>query len=99
MGIISGIKKGSVIDFISMVFALLGMSMSQVWLGLLFILFFGVYLGILPTQGYGSFQNLILPSLTLGLPLAALVTRMLRSGMFEVLQEDYITATKAQRNQ
>ena len=95
MGIISGIKKGSVIDFISMVFALLGMSMSQVWLGLLFVLFFGVYLGILPTQGYGSFQNLILPSLTLGLPLAALVTRMLRSGMFEVLQEDYITATKA----
>ncbi|MEY8355916.1 ABC transporter permease [Lachnospiraceae bacterium 54-53] len=62
MGIISGIKKGSLIDFISMVFALLGMSMSQVWLGL---------------------------------PLAALVTRMLRSGMYEVLEEDYITATKA----
>jgi len=95
MGIISGIKKGSAIDFGSMVFALLGMSMSQVWLGLLFILFFGVYLGVLPTQGYGSFRNLILPALTLGLPLAALVTRMLRSGMFEVLQEDYITATKA----
>lgn len=95
MGIISGIKKGSAIDFGSMVFALLGMSMSQVWLGLLFILFFGVYLGVLPTQGYGSFRNLILPALTLGLPLAALVTRMLRSGMYEVLQEDYITATKA----
>ncbi len=95
MGIISGIKKGSVIDFISMVFALLGMSMSQVWLGLLFILFFGVFMGVLPTQGYGSFQNLILPALTLGLPLAALVTRMLRSGMYEVLEEDYITATKA----
>lgn len=95
MGIISGIKKGSVIDFGSMVFALLGMSMSQVWLGLLFILFFGVYMGILPTQGYGAFRNLILPALTLGLPLAALVTRMLRSGMYEVLQEDYITATKA----
>lgn len=95
MGIISGIKKGSIIDFGSMVFALLGMSMSQVWLGLLFILFFGVFLGVLPTQGYGSFRNLILPALTLGLPLAALVTRMLRSGMYEVLQEDYITATKA----
>ncbi|MGL5434513.1 MAG: ABC transporter permease [Lachnospiraceae bacterium] len=95
MGIISGIKKGSAVDFGSMVFALLGMSMSQVWLGLLFILFFGVYMGVLPTQGYGSFKNLILPALTLGLPLAALVTRMLRSGMYEVLQEDYITATKA----
>lgn len=95
MGIISGIKKGSVVDFVSMAFALLGMSMSQVWLGLLFILVFGVSLGVLPTQGYGSFKNLILPALTLGLPLAALVTRMLRSGMYEVLQEDYITATKA----
>ncbi|GLB32292.1 peptide ABC transporter permease [Lacrimispora amygdalina] len=95
MGIISGIKKGSAIDFFSMVFALLGMSMSQVWLGLLFILFFGVFMGVLPTQGYGSFRNLILPALTLGLPLAALVTRMLRSGMYEVLEEDYITATKA----
>jgi len=95
MGIISGIKKGSAVDFGSMAFALLGMSMSQVWLGLLFILVFGVFLGMLPTQGYGALKNLILPALTLGLPLAALVTRMLRSGMYEVLQEDYITATKA----
>jgi len=95
MGIMSGIKKGSTLDFFSMFFALFGQSMSQVWFGLLLILGFGVYLGWLPTQGYGNVNNIILPAITLGLPLSALVTRMLRSGMYDVLQEDYIIATLA----
>lgn len=95
LGIMSGIKKGTSLDFFSMFFALFGQSMSQVWFGLLLILGLGVGLGWLPTQGYGKFSNIILPAITLGLPLSALVTRMLRSGMYDVLQEDYIIATFA----
>jgi len=95
LGIIAGVKKGSGIDFGAMVFALLGQSFSQVWLGLLFILFFAVYLGWLPAMGYGKFSNLVMPAAALGMQMAALITRMLRSGMDDVLQEDYITATYA----
>jgi peptide/nickel transport system permease protein len=95
LGIMAGIKKGTSVDFFSMLFALFGQSMSQVWFGLLLILGFGVGLGWLPTQGYGRFEHIILPAITLGLPLSALVTRMLRSGMYDVLQEDYIIATFA----
>lgn len=95
LGLVAGIKKGSTVDFISMFFALLGQSMSQVWLGLLLILIFGVTLGWLPTQGMGGISYLILPAITAGMQLSALVTRMLRSGMIDVLQEDYITAARA----
>ncbi len=95
LGIISGIKRGTAVDFGSVFFALVGQSMSQVWFGLLLILLFGVTLGWLPTQGYGSFKNIIMPALTLGLPLSAIVVRMLRSDMYDVLQEDYIVSTYA----
>lgn len=95
LGIISGIKRGSTVDFISVCFALVGQSMSQVWFGLLLILVFGVQLHWLPTQGYGTAQNIIMPALTLGLPLSAIVVRMLRSDMYDVMQEDYIVSTYA----
>jgi len=95
LGIIAGVKRGTAIDFGAMVFALLGQSMSNVWLGLIFILFFAVRLGWLPAMGYGSFKHVLMPATSLGLQMAALVTRMLRSGMVDVLQEDYITATYA----
>jgi len=78
-----------------MLFALFGQSMSSVWLGILLILVFAVKLRWLPAMGSGSISNLILPCVTLGASLAALVTRMVRSGMIDVLQEDYITATYA----
>lgn len=95
LGILAGVKKGAYTDFFSMIFALLGQSMPQVLTGPLLILFFGVFLKVLPTQGYGSFKNLILPAITLGLPMAALITRMLRSEMIEVLSQDYTTAIEA----
>lgn len=95
LGLVAGVKKGSAIDTFSMFFALLGQSLSPVWLGLLMVLIFGVYLGWLPTQGYGSFKYFIMPSICLAFGMCSLVTRMLRSGMIDVLQEDYITATRA----
>ena len=95
MGIIAGVKRGSVIDLFAMIFALLGQSISGVVLGLIFILFFAVKLGWLPALGYGGFAFVIMPATSLAMQMAALITRMLRSGMVDVLQEDYITATFA----
>jgi len=95
LGVLAGVKKGTAADFFSMLFALFGQSMSNVWLGILLILIFAVKLRLLPAMGYGSWQNLILPCATLGTGYAALTTRLVRSGMIDVLQEDYITATYA----
>ncbi len=95
MGLIASVKKGSFADMFAMAFALLGQSMSPVWAGILLILLLGVTLRWLPTQGYGTLSNLIMPAITSGLMLTASVTRQLRSSMFDVLDEDYITATYA----
>lgn len=95
LGIVAALKKGTVLDFVAMFFALLGQSMSPVWLGVLLIYIFSVSLGILPAFGYGKLSNLVMPAITLGTPLAALTTRLTRAGMFEVLQEDYILAARA----
>lgn len=95
LGLIAGVKKGTFVDVIAMLFALLGQALSPVWIGLVLILVVCVHMGALPAFGYGSFQNIILPSITLGLPMAALVTRLLRSNMIDVLSEDHIAATRA----
>lgn len=95
LGVLGGIKRGSAIDFGAMFVAVLGQSMSPVWVGIVLILIFSVWLGWLPAMGIGGVGNLVLPAITLGTPLAALVTRMTRAGMIDVLQEDYITATYA----
>lgn len=95
LGLVAGVKKGSGIDTFSMFFALLGQSLSPVWLGLLMVLIFGVQLKIFPTQGYGTMKHMVMPSVCLAFGMCSLVTRMLRSGMIDVLQEDYITATRA----
>ena len=95
LGIISGVRRGSLIDVGSMFFALLGQSMSPVWLGIMLIYILSVSLRLLPPFGSDSIANLVMPAITLGTPLAALITRMTRAGMIDVLNEDYITATLA----
>lgn len=95
LGIIAGVKRGSFVDLAAMFFALLGQSVSGVVLGLIFMLVFAVNLKWLPSMGYGGLAYVIMPATSLAMQMAALVTRMLRSGMVDVLQEDYITATYA----
>ena len=95
LGIIAGSRQGSILDFLATMFALLGQSMSTVWMGILVIYIFSVKLNLFPAMGYGDWRHFILPACTLGYPVAAQVTRMGRSGMIDVLQEDYITATYA----
>jgi peptide/nickel transport system permease protein len=98
IGIISAIKQYSAIDNVSMVGALLGVSMPNFWQGLLLILLFAVTLGWLPVAGYGDhgdLEHIILPAITLGTSSAAITTRLMRSTMLETINQDYIQAARA----
>lgn len=95
VGIISATKQYSITDSVTMILALLGVSMPNFWLGLMLILFFSVKLGILPSGGNVGFTSLILPAITLGTSVAAIITRMTRSSMLEVIRQDYIRTARA----
>lgn len=95
LGIIAGAKRGTAIDFFAVFFALLGQSMSPVWLAVLNVYIFSVWLGWLPAMGSGGLLHIILPMVTLAYPMAAEITRISRSGMIDALGEDYITSTYA----
>ena len=95
LGVIAGVKKGTGVDIFATFWALLGQSLSPVWLGLLKTTLFGVTLRWLPTQGAEGIKTIIMPAICLAFQFSSLATRMTRSGMVDVLQEDYITATRA----
>jgi len=95
IGIVSATKQYSLIDNASMFFALLGISMPNFWLGPLLILLFSIQLGWLPVSGMGGVEHLILPSITLGTALAAILTRMTRAGILEVIRQQYIVTSRA----
>ena len=95
LGIIAGSRRGSIIDVFCMFFAMIGQSMSMMWLGIMLIFTFSVRLGWLPAMGTGNIRYMILPMLTMGYPMAASLTRIARSGMVDTLGEDFITATYA----
>jgi ABC-type dipeptide/oligopeptide/nickel transport system permease component len=95
LGVISAVKRNTLIDGISMVLALIGQSTPAFWLGIMLILFFAVDLGLLPTSGREEWGSIILPALTLGLTLAGRNARLVRSSVLEVLGEDYIRTARA----
>ena len=95
IGIISATRQYSFLDSFSMVVALLGVSMPVFWLGLMLILTFSVKLGWLPSGGFDGFKSIILPAITLGVGSAAIITRMTRSSMLEVIRQDYIRTARA----
>jgi peptide/nickel transport system permease protein len=94
-GIISAVRKNTIVDNACMTGALLGVSMPNFWLGLLLIWLFALSLGLLPSFGYGGINHLILPTITLGTSMAAITTRLTRSSMLDVLNQDYIVTAKA----
>ena len=95
LGIMAAQNRGTWKDNLSMVAALLGLSMPNFWLGLLLILFFSLKLGWFPTGGAVGLKSLILPAVTLGTGLAALLTRTVRSSMLEVIRQDYLRTARA----
>ena len=95
LGVYTAIHQNSWKDTAGMVFALFGVSMPNFWLGLMFILLFSLKLGWLPSGGTGGIEYLIMPAATVGLSLAALLTRTTRSAMLDVIRQDYMTTAKA----
>lgn len=94
-GILSGIRQYSAWDHSTMFLALLGVSMPNFWLGPLLIWVFSIQLGWFPVSGKGGLAHLLLPALTLGASMAAIVARMTRSSVLEVLKEDYVMTARA----
>lgn len=94
-GVISAVYRNTWIDGVTTFLALLGVSMPVFWFGLLAILFFSVNLGWFPVSGRGTFRHLVLPAITLGVSSTAIIARMTRSSMLEVLSQDYVRTARA----
>ena len=88
-------NKGGGVDRIALLFSLLGLSMPNFWLGPLLMIVFSIQLGWLPVSGRGDFTHLLLPSLTLGMGMSAILTRILRASLLQVTNEDYVRTARA----
>ena len=95
LGILAALRQGSWLDLGVMVLALLGVSMPVFWFGLLAILIFSVELGWFPVAGKGTLAHLVLPAVTLGINATALLARLTRGTLVEVLSQDYIRTARA----
>ena len=95
IGILSAVWRGSLIDQLSRILALLGASTPSFWLGTMLVLFFAVRLGWLPSMGRGGLLHFILPSIALGLRSSALLMRLTRANLLETLSEQYIRTARA----
>jgi peptide/nickel transport system permease protein len=95
IGIVSALRRDSIWDYLGIGLALIGQATPPYWLGIMLILVFSVKLHILPTSGSFGPEYLVLPSVTLAAVLMPIVTRLVRSGMLEVLHEDYVRTARA----
>ncbi len=103
MGAISALRRNSFRDIAVTSFAVSGIALPNFWLGMLMIIFFGVWLGWLPTGGYVSYldspiewaRRMLMPTITLGTALSAVTMRQMRAALLEVMREDYIRTARA----
>ena len=95
LGVWSGKNRGKWQDFTGMTLAVSGISLPNFWIGFLLIMLFSVKLRWFPTTGAGSWRNLVLPAITLGTSIAAIIARFTRSSNVEVMKEDYIRTARA----
>jgi len=95
LGLIAALGRNSWLDVAAMVLALLGVAMPSFWLGLLLIFAFSLHLGWFPATGGGDLHHLVLPAVTLGMIAAAIIARLTRSSMLEVLNQDYVRTARA----
>lgn len=102
IGVLAAVRRGSVSDYVCSTSALVGLSVPHFWLGILFILAFAVHLHVLPASGFvpvsdplANLEHMIMPAFVLGIGLAAVVMRQMRSAMLESLGADYIRTARA----
>ncbi|NYB75285.1 ABC transporter permease [Sedimentibacter hydroxybenzoicus DSM 7310] len=95
LGVVSAVKQYSIFDNFSMTLALIGLSMPNFWQGLLLMLLFSLKLGWFPVSGFTTWKHLILPALTVGTSSCAIIARMTRSSMLEVVRQDYVDSARA----
>lgn len=94
-GVIAALRVNRLPDRIVSVMSLLAQSLPSFWVGIVFVLIFARNLQILPSAGMGGLSHMILPAVTLGLPFLAILTRMTRSGLLEVIHEDYLQTARS----
>lgn len=95
LGVMSAIKQYSFLDNITKIIVLTGVSMPIFWLGLVMIVIFSVYLGLFPSSGWGDWRHMFLPSVTLAAYPLAMLARLTRSTMLEVIRKDYIRTARS----
>ena len=95
IGVLAAVRRGTGYDYAGTVLAVLGQSLPNFWLGIMLVLLFGVTLRWLPTSGFQGWQYLILPSITLAAFPTALVARLTRSSLLEILGQEYIRTGRA----
>ena len=95
LGILAAVGRGTVVDHAATTLALLGVSVPNFWLGPILALVFAVELGWLPVAGRGTLAHLVLPAISLGAALAAILARMTRASLLEELREPYVQAARA----
>jgi ABC-type dipeptide/oligopeptide/nickel transport system permease component len=95
LGIVAAVGAGSAVDHVATTFALAGISIPNFWLGPLLAIIFSIELGWFPVSGRGGLASLVLPAITLGAPLAAILARTTRASVIEELGEQYVLAARA----
>jgi len=95
LGVAAAVRRGGAVDAGAMGFSLVGVSMPTFWLGPMLILVFSIKLGWLPVSGKGGLAHLVLPSLTLGFGMAAIVSRMVRGSLLDILGREYLRVARA----
>lgn len=95
LGIAAAVRRGTPVDHGAMTLALMGISIPNFWLGPLLAIIFAVELGWLPVSGRGTWAHLVLPAISLGAALAAILARMTRATLLEELREPYVQAARA----
>lgn len=95
LGFLAATRPGSSLDVTTVTSSLTGVSLPQFWLGALLILLFAVHLKVLPTSGAGGLKALVLPAVTLALPIAGRVTQIVRSTVIDELNRQYVVAARA----
>jgi ABC-type dipeptide/oligopeptide/nickel transport system permease component len=95
LGILAALKRHSFVDSLCTMVAVAGQAMPLFWLGIMLIIIFAVQLRLLPASGYGTWQHFLMPAFTLGAFLAPITMRLVRSGVIEIMNMDYIKTARA----